>query len=282
MVSGETNTVNPMLIMWDLKEGKRLASIRPHSNALICAAFSASGSMLATVGLDAQHRYQISVWDIQTLLRESVPSKGTSNTNIIYGFKSLSNPSANGNPNSLICRQISDFDVHRVRFCPVDETSLVSCGRENIRFWRIRKGHLPGRPVLLNEYSRGFIFKDLAFYDESGHAERSGRKEKSGHTSSSNMADFCVFVCGNKGLVLKIDGRSEQVLCAYQLHKASVNILCLSIHSGYCVTGADDFKLRIWYRKKNNCFSLEFFNHCFFFFFFFFYFFIAFLNDSMF
>ena len=75
---------------------------------------------------------------------------------------------ASGSPVSMMCRQISDFDVSRIRFCPWDETTLVSGGRENIRFWRIRKGHLPGRPVLLNEYSRGYSFKDVAFYAHHG------------------------------------------------------------------------------------------------------------------
>jgi WD40 repeat protein len=83
MVTGETNVVNPMIILWDLSEGKRLASLRPHSTALCSAAFSPSGSMLVTVGLDSHHRIQISLWDVQTMIRE----KGT-----IIGYKSALAP----------------------------------------------------------------------------------------------------------------------------------------------------------------------------------------------
>lgn len=79
MITGETTVANPIIILWDLNEGKRLASLRPHSTALCSAAFSPSGSMLVTVGLDPHNRIQISLWDVQAMIRE----KGT-----IIGYKS--------------------------------------------------------------------------------------------------------------------------------------------------------------------------------------------------
>jgi hypothetical protein len=32
-----------------------------------------------------------------------------------------------------------------------------------VRFWRVRDGHLPGKPVILNQYARGCEFTDAAF-----------------------------------------------------------------------------------------------------------------------
>jgi WD40 repeat protein len=135
MVTGETATPNGQLILWDLREGKRLATLRPHPDLLHSAAFSTDGAMLVTVGTDAQFRTQVVVWDIAQLIAEKAVNITTKTA-------------------ALVAKQISEFPIQKMRFSPFEEFGLVSCGRENIRFWRIRKGHLPGRPVLLNEYAR--------------------------------------------------------------------------------------------------------------------------------
>jgi WD repeat-containing protein 90 len=151
MVTGETSAgPDGLLILWDLREGKRLATLRPHTDHLMCASFNTDCSMLVTVGTDPQHRHQIVVWDIAQLIAEKA---------VTINSKSST---------AMVAKQISEFPVHKIRFSPFEEFSLVSCGRENIRFWRIRKGHLPGRPVLLNEYSRGFTFVDVAFHNDAG------------------------------------------------------------------------------------------------------------------
>ncbi|KAH7476277.1 WD repeat-containing protein 90 [Phytophthora ramorum] len=69
---------------------------------------------------------------------------------------------------SLMARQTSDFVIDRIAFSPYeqhDNYHLVSCGRENVRYWRVNPntGHLTGCPVILNEYSRGTVFTDIGF-----------------------------------------------------------------------------------------------------------------------
>ena len=51
--------------------------------------------------------------------------------------------------------------------------SLVSCGRENVRFWRVKRQHLPGCPTSLNEYARAAEFTDLAFEASYGAGDES-------------------------------------------------------------------------------------------------------------
>lgn len=106
---------------------------------------SDENTLLVTAGVDTQRRVQIIIWNIQLLVTHpTVPSM------------------------SIVARQLSEFPISKIRFSPYEENSLVACGRENIRFFRIRKGHLPVRPVLLNEFSRGFVFSDMAFFAEPG------------------------------------------------------------------------------------------------------------------
>lgn len=39
----------------------------------------------------------------------------------------------------------------------------MSCGRENVRFWRVRRRHLPACPAVLNDFARDLACTDLAF-----------------------------------------------------------------------------------------------------------------------
>ena len=48
-----------------------------------------------------------------------------------------------GNAN-ILARQISDFNILSLKFSPFEERKLISCGKENVRFWRIADGRLAG------------------------------------------------------------------------------------------------------------------------------------------
>lgn len=246
MATGETNVQNGLLILWSVSDGRRVASMRPHSDSIVCVGFNPDNSMLVTVGTDAQHRFQIIVWDMQLLLLEKSTVLGSAS-----------------NINGLaIARQISEFDIVRIRFSPFEECGLVSCGRENVRFWRVRKGHLPGRPVLLGEYARGYIFNDMAFHnDEQSVPVRQSSKRSTLPPSSSVVVALheanspgtittttslrpTVYVSSNKGVLLRINCQNDQLLCAFQLHSDAIHSLC--VHSSYAVTGSADLRLRVW------------------------------------
>ncbi|XP_026194202.1 uncharacterized protein LOC34618361 [Cyclospora cayetanensis] len=92
---------------------------------------------IALVGLDHLGRQQLQVWELHGLL-------------------------TTGSPN-LLARQVSDFQIEALRISPLEELRLVSCGKENVRFWRIKNAHLPGCNVALDGLGRGSLFTDLAF-----------------------------------------------------------------------------------------------------------------------
>lgn len=43
----------------------------------------------------------------------------------------------------IYARQLSDFDIVNIRFNNIVANSLISCGKENIRFYKIKNNHLP-------------------------------------------------------------------------------------------------------------------------------------------
>eukprot|EP01035_Chromulina_nebulosa_P017181 gene17181-22697_t len=221
LMASSESCLNGSLILWNILEGKRLCTLQCHTNSIITIAFSPDCSMMATAGYDVHNRLQIIVWDIQLLLLD----KGKSSAS---PFKSST---ATNNSTKIVAKQVSEFDIIKLSFSPYEENSLISTGRENIRFWRIRKLHLPGRPVLLNDYSRGYVFSDIGYYSEPGVNPKEPRRQ-------------CVYVASNKGLLLKIDAKKEIVICAYQLHSSAITSFIIS--HGIAATGGSDFKLRVW------------------------------------
>lgn len=60
----------------------------------------------------------------------------------------------------LLARQLCDFELVSLRFNDVISTSLVGCGKENIRFFKIKNNFLPSQLVSLNNTARGKVFNN--------------------------------------------------------------------------------------------------------------------------
>ncbi|KAH0631787.1 hypothetical protein JD844_019595 [Phrynosoma platyrhinos] len=125
---------------------------------------------------------------------------------------------------------------------------MVSCGRDNVRLWRVRSGALRSCPVNLGEY-RSLEFTDLDF--------------EAGHSSQCEPEDRTLFVCSRSGHVLEIDYKTVAIRNARRLLPAEVqhshrrekqtfnsgpgialNSICLS--SSFCATASEDGYLRLW------------------------------------
>lgn len=187
-----------------------------HALCFSCQDEQTAAVRLCAVGRDELYRMQIFVWDCSAL---SV--RGSSCTK-------LSQPKQV----PLIAKQTCDFPVTTIAFSPYEADQLVSCGKENVRFWRLRNSHLSGSPVILNAYSRGTVFTDLGF-------------DPVYQAFPSNIPRMRpLYVSSSLGTLLLIDYDSRDVVCVYQLHNAAIN--CLSINEGFCVTGSEDNFLRVW------------------------------------
>ncbi|POM58924.1 WD40 repeat-like protein [Phytophthora palmivora] len=210
--------------LWDLSSHECLTVVKAQPKGVHALCFSTPLKrrlLLCVVGRDECFRTQIFVWDCSCLQHDKEDTLSATAAAAV----------------SLLARQTSDFPIDRVAFSPYvqqDQFHLVSCGRENIRYWRVNPntGHLTGCPVILNEYSRGTVFTDIGF-------------DTIVETHPSNIHRVRpLYVTSSLGTLLVIDYFSKQVICVYQLHDACIN--CLSINEGFCVTGSDDCFLRVW------------------------------------
>lgn len=145
-------------------------------------------------------------------------------TIIIYNIKNLDEI-------TVFIRQCSPNNIQTAKFSPFNSDVLVSCGRENIKFWRINKDHLSGKAVVLNQYGRGSTFlcmdfNNVMFGDE-----------------------FCqdqgkVFVGSDKGSIFQIACNNQELEAVYKIQNAA--ILSLSVNEAFCATGSEDGYLRLW------------------------------------
>lgn len=73
----------------------------------------------------------------------------------------------------LEAKQQSEVEIDQLAFAPIGgptvdgplsaALSLVSCGGNSIRFWRVKQQRLPHASLALGEYGRGHQFTSLSF-----------------------------------------------------------------------------------------------------------------------
>ena len=194
-----------------------IAILTAHSSDITSLAFSGDDHLLCASGKDSHHRRQLVVWDVTHATMDGSDNWAGLKKDQAY---------------PIVARQISEFDVRKLKFSPYEPRRLLSCGRENIRFWRIKRGLLRGMPVILNEYARDTQFTDLAF--ESSYAPKpfQGSVQKR------------VFVSTKAGTVVQVNYETQDLECVYRLHDTAIN--SIAINEGFCVTGGADNYLRVW------------------------------------
>jgi WD40 repeat protein len=199
----------PLVLIWELATRKTPTFIGLSKlTELKSLDISASAKFIVTSGVDERAREIINIWDI---------------SNCTTGAKPF-----------LAAKQVSSFHLNEIRYSPVDDDRLVSCGKENIRFWRVSKKHLSGAAVVLNHHARNSEFTSLDF-------------ECSLSSAISPKSDELlkrIFVGAAHGLIFQVNYHTRELEGVFQIHDGPVK--SLSVTEGFCVTVSGDGYLRIW------------------------------------
>ena len=102
-----------------------------------CLTLSHQGKYVALVGNDKSNRDEILILCMMPKENESSSVKNT--------FR-------------VVARSVSQFNILTLKFSPIEHDRLISCGRENIRFWRTKNKRVAGSAVVLNHHARNTIF----------------------------------------------------------------------------------------------------------------------------
>uniref|UniRef100_A0A670JZN3 WD repeat-containing protein 90 n=1 Tax=Podarcis muralis TaxID=64176 RepID=A0A670JZN3_PODMU len=208
--------------LWDFPSGRCLCMFKTGMQSISCLSFSYSGGILCGTGKDRHGKTMVVVWNT---------------VQVNHGGEVV-----------MLAKAHTDVDIQALKIAFFDDTRMVSCGRDNVRLWRVRSGVLRSCPVNLGEY-RSMEFTDLDF--------------EAGHSTQREPQDRTLFVCSRSGHVLEINYKNVAVRNARRLlpsegqhsHQRekqtfnsgpgiALNSICLS--STFCATASEDGYLRLW------------------------------------
>jgi len=137
----------------------------------------------------------------------------------------------------ILARQLLDFDTCTVKFNPLLATSIVACGKENVKLFKIKNGHLPGQSVMLNNTARGKYFRHIAFQNSG----MSGDQQQAAQGKSTY-----VFVATEDGLLYFINYHTRQVDKIIQIHEEGIAAMVLARTSEFIVSVSQNGTIRLW------------------------------------
>ncbi|KAL0984331.1 hypothetical protein UPYG_G00140070 [Umbra pygmaea] len=220
LASAQTGSQSVVRV-WNYLKGTCLAMFKTHAHSLSSLSFSYSGGVLCGVGKDSHSKTMVVVWNTLHATKGEV---------------------------SVLAKAHTDVDIQTMKIAFFDDTRMVSCGRDNIRLWRVRTGALRSCPVNLGEY-HSLDFTDVTFEE--------------GHFAGREPEDRMLFASSRSGHILEVDYSSvaiknvRRLLPAQQPHthhreKQTFNmgpgiaVNSISVSSAFCVTGSEDGFLRLW------------------------------------
>lgn len=144
----------------------------------------------------------------------------------------------------LSVKHVCDQSILSAKISPLKNTQLISCGKENIRFWRSSKSHLSGLPVTLNHYARNSTFTVFDFvYPEVAHFSPSIEKN-SDEVRTLWSSPSHLLVGAKSGMIFQINFVTHELETVYKLHDSA--ICSISVRNSFCVTGSEDQYVRLW------------------------------------
>ncbi|KAK6171134.1 hypothetical protein SNE40_019389 [Patella caerulea] len=218
LASGQTGTMS-LVRVWRFHNGECLAMGKTHTHSLHSLSFSSNGNVLCGVGKDGQGKNMVVIWNTSKVLKSREMS--------------------------VMAKAHTDVDIVRMKIAGFDETRMVSCGRDNVRLWRVKEGSLRSAPVSLGEH-HNMDLTDICF-------ENCVQPDK-------ESANKIIYACSKSGHVIKIDYQKVAVQHVRRLlpvNKKSTKDkevktgtgICINsmfVSEAFCVTGSDDGFLRLW------------------------------------
>ncbi|KAK3717349.1 hypothetical protein QZH41_011587, partial [Actinostola sp. cb2023] len=210
-ILGSAQIGKPSLIrLWKYDNRKCAALFRTQVFDIHCISLSYNGNILCAVGQDSAGKQLVVVWDTSQAMR--------------------------GGQVNLLAKAHTDVHINRMRIADFDDSRMVSCGKENIRFWRLRNGSLRSCPLELRQHAMT-EFTDITY----------GIKERASTTPTK------IYCSTTAGSIFQVDYNRIIIDQVFKLlpiggnhgnNQVSINVLV--VNELFCVTGSSDGYLRLW------------------------------------
>ena len=192
--------INSIIRIWKTENCKCLKMLTTPLDKLKSLSENKTSNLLCACG-NEQLKELIIIWNIQNL-----------------------------NDIKIYLRQNVLNSINVIKFVPYSENTLISCGNENIKFYRIKNNKLFGKSVVLNQYSKNNKFLCIGF-------------NKTIFSNDYNDKGK-VFIGSSSGCVFQIACINQELESVYKIQNSQ--ILSLSINEVFCATGSLDGYTRLW------------------------------------
>ena len=244
IASGQTGQFS-LIRLWDFQSRKCLAIFRHHDHSLHLLEFSQCGNYICGVGKDKQGKTMLAVWDVKEV--KSCPSGLTSSNSV-----------------RLVAKAHTDVHIAKVLFVHYDSSRLITCGRDNVRFWRLKEDTLRSCAVNLAPYIHALNLNNT---DSPPEHKRSNNArvflEFTDMCMNAKSEDNLAYACTRTGQIFEFNVAKmeiENVRVLEPLIKKKTGILAhkqtgngaalrlnsLNLSEEFCVTGSEDGFVRIW------------------------------------
>uniref|UniRef100_A0A3Q3VM96 Uncharacterized protein n=1 Tax=Mola mola TaxID=94237 RepID=A0A3Q3VM96_MOLML len=216
LASAQTGS-HSVVRIWNYHSGNCLAMVRIRAHSL-SSLFSYSGGILCGVGKDSNNKTLVVVWNTLNV------SKGEDVT--------------------ILAKAHTDVDIFTMKVAFFDDT-MVSCGRDNVRLWRVRKGTLRSCPVNLGGY-HSMDFTDVAFEEDFSKQCLDDRTFASSRSGYIFEIDYSRVVIRNIRRLLPSQQQHANCGEKWALNTPGIAINSISVCPSFCCTGSEDGFLRLW------------------------------------
>ena len=121
-----------------------IMTFTPQLQQVKAIGISREEKFLGLAGKDQYKRDMILVYDLQLLTRQ----------------KKI----------EIVAKQLSDFEVVSLSWNPDLDNAFVTCGNENVRFWKTKNGSIPGKAAIFQQPLRGKNFIGVSYIKDEGDA----------------------------------------------------------------------------------------------------------------
>uniref|UniRef100_H2ZR22 CFA20 domain-containing protein n=1 Tax=Ciona savignyi TaxID=51511 RepID=H2ZR22_CIOSA len=195
--------------IWKFESQECLAVIRSqNATAMNLLSFSSSGAILVGVGRDGHGKNLFMVWDTSGALRHGSVT--------------------------VIAKAHTDVEILRIAVSPIDDTRMLSCGRDNLRFWRVRSNQLRSCPVAMPTDRKIGDFSDVTF-------------------ARSDLNEVSVYACTKAGYIIEVDFHKVTIrsihkftCIKYPLLLTGIALNSIRFTESFVATCSDDGFLRLW------------------------------------
>lgn len=135
----------------------------------------------------------------------------------------------------LFCKQISDFDIRCLKFINNRDASFfVTCGKENIRFWKLKHKIITGSSLILGEHARNTLFNDFVVfnYNEANTTEE--------------LNAYKLIFCSDQGNVYLVDYKEQELVGIFKLHDSPITTINVNPANHYFISAGEDKIVRLW------------------------------------